>query len=60
MEGLSDELNEIYLELESDDFSRAIKSISDAKHLRIKLTRKNVPYLTFELKFPSANSRMGT
>lgn len=58
MEGLSGELNEIYLELESDDFFRAVKSASDAKHLRMKLTRKNVPYLTFELKFPSATSRM--
>lgn len=50
MEGFSAEQNEIYAEVNSDELNRALKSASTAKVLKIKLTKKNVPYLTMEMK----------
>uniref|UniRef100_A0A915IST2 Checkpoint protein n=1 Tax=Romanomermis culicivorax TaxID=13658 RepID=A0A915IST2_ROMCU len=55
MEGMSSEQNEIYLELDSEAFGRAVRSANNAKYLRMKLTKKNVPYLALEMKFVNWN-----
>nr|CAG4641427.1 EOG090X0TJE [Eulimnadia texana] len=59
MEGLNSVDNEILLEFESDNVSRVSSSkvSSSAKSVKIKLTKKRVPCLTFEIDLPSENSR---
>ncbi len=44
-----DESNEIYLELNIEQLSRAIKSALTAQVLKIKLTKKQGPCLTLEI-----------
>ena len=44
-----DETNNIYLELMPDNLMRAMKSASSAQAVKIKLTKKHTPCLTFEI-----------
>ncbi|XP_071941689.1 checkpoint protein HUS1-like [Antedon mediterranea] len=59
MEGVSSDANEIYLEVTPDDLVRAAKTAQFAKSLKIKLTKKLSPCLTFfvELCSVSGHSR---
>lgn len=56
MVGVSDESNEIYLELSTDNLVQALKSSTTAKTLKIKLTKKHAPCLTLENELPSLSS----
>nr|XP_002130439.1 checkpoint protein HUS1-like isoform X2 [Ciona intestinalis] len=57
MDGVNEyELNEIYLEIVAENLCRAIKSANNAKSLKIKLTKKQVPCLTVEIELPSLSS----
>ncbi|KAM5273027.1 checkpoint protein HUS1 isoform 2-T2 [Ctenodactylus gundi] len=62
MEGVSAEQNEIYLELTSENLSRALKTAQNARALKIKLTNKHFPGLTIsvELLSMSSSSRIVT
>ncbi|XP_063610271.1 checkpoint protein HUS1-like [Penaeus indicus] len=56
MEGVSEEHNEIFLELQPDKLSRtlnSLKSSQSARSVKIKLTRKHSPCLTLEAELPS-------
>uniref|UniRef100_T1JAR9 Checkpoint protein n=1 Tax=Strigamia maritima TaxID=126957 RepID=T1JAR9_STRMM len=53
MEGLTEEFNEIYLELNPENVFKALKSAQTAKWLKLKLTKKQCPCLTFEIELPS-------
>ena len=44
-----DETNNIYLELAPDNLTRAMKSAGSAQAVKIKLTKKHTPCLTFEI-----------
>jgi hypothetical protein len=55
MEGVSAENNEIYLELTSENLSRALKTAQNAKALKIKLTNKHFPCLTISVELVSKN-----
>lgn len=57
MAGLSDQLNEIYMEFETENLSRAFRSSQAAKSVKLKLTKKHVPCLTLEIELPSLHSR---
>ena len=48
-----DETNNIYLELMPDNLTRAMKSASSAQAVKIKLTKKHTPCLTFEITLVS-------
>lgn len=50
MDGLSEESNEIYLDLAPDNLLRSLKSSQNAKSIKIKLTKKHTPCLTFEVE----------
>ncbi|XP_054983041.1 checkpoint protein HUS1 [Sorex araneus] len=54
MEGVSAENNEIYLELTSENLSRALKTAQNARALKIKLTNKHFPCLTVSIELLSA------
>ncbi|XP_004450270.3 checkpoint protein HUS1 [Dasypus novemcinctus] len=56
MEGVSAENNEIYLELTSENLSRALKTAQNAKTLKIKLTNKHFPCLTVAVELLSISS----
>lgn len=63
MEGVSADQNEIFLELEPDKLSKTLNSLKSshaARSLKIKLTKKHSPCLTFEVELPSlsAHSRL--
>ncbi|KAK2176299.1 hypothetical protein NP493_672g01017 [Ridgeia piscesae] len=62
MDGYSEEFNEIYLDLTPDNLLRSLKSSQNAKSIKIKLTKKHAPCLTFEVELPSlsSNSRLVT
>lgn len=49
MEGVSKEANEIYLEVAPENIVKALKTAQNAKWIKIKLTKKHVPCLTFEV-----------
>ena len=53
MEGVNEEHNEIYLELIPENLVRCLKSAQSAKSVKLKLTKKNTPCLTFEVELPS-------
>ncbi|XP_005108484.1 checkpoint protein HUS1 [Aplysia californica] len=53
MEGVSEEANEIYLEVSPDLLLRSLRTANTAKWLKIKLTKKHTPCLTFEIDLPS-------
>ncbi|XP_055277027.1 checkpoint protein HUS1 isoform X4 [Moschus berezovskii] len=63
MEGVSAENNEIYLELTSENLSRALKTAQNARTLKIKLTNKHFPCLTVSIELQlsvSSSSRVVT
>lgn len=49
MEGVSQEDNEIYLEMYPDLVLRSLKTAQSAKWVKIKLTKKHTPCLTIEV-----------
>ncbi|XP_074197178.1 checkpoint protein HUS1 isoform X4 [Rhinolophus sinicus] len=53
MEGVSAENNAIYLELTSENLSRALKTAQNARTLKIKLTNKHFPCLTVSIELVS-------
>ncbi|XP_077993631.1 checkpoint protein HUS1-like [Glandiceps talaboti] len=59
MDGVSPEANEIFLDLTLDNMVKALKSAQTAKSVKIKLTKKRSPCLTFDIELPSltAHSR---
>ena len=46
MEGVTSEDNEICLEVSPENLSRALKTIQNAKAVKVKLTKKHCPCLT--------------
>jgi len=55
MEGVSlTDANEIYLETVPDNFVRCLRSAQNAKSVKIKLTKKYTPCLTFEVELVSS------
>jgi HUS1 checkpoint protein len=44
-----DESNNIYLELMLENLSRAMRSAGNAQTVKIKLTKKHTPCLTFDI-----------
>lgn len=48
-----DDKNEIYLEVVNENLLRAMKSGQNAQSIKIKLTKKQTPCLTFEISLPS-------
>ncbi|KAK4320744.1 hypothetical protein Pmani_008401 [Petrolisthes manimaculis] len=57
MGGVSEENNEIFLEMEPDTLSKTLSSFTStqtaARFLKIKLTKKHSPCLTLEVELPS-------
>ena len=53
MDGVNDEYNEIYLEVTTENIVRSLKSAQSAKSMKIKLTKKDTPCLTFEIELVS-------
>lgn len=53
MQGVSEEFNEIYLDVVADHIVKALKSAVAAKSLKVKLTKKQTPCLSFEIELPS-------
>ncbi|CAN9506054.1 unnamed protein product [Ophioblennius macclurei] len=56
MEGVSAEDNEICLEVPPENLSRALKTLQNAKVLKIKLTKKHSPCLTLIAELPTMSS----
>nr|XP_019587246.1 PREDICTED: checkpoint protein HUS1 isoform X2 [Rhinolophus sinicus] len=56
MEGVSAENNAIYLELTSENLSRALKTAQNARTLKIKLTNKHFPCLTVSIELLSVSN----
>ncbi|XP_017289422.1 checkpoint protein HUS1 [Kryptolebias marmoratus] len=56
MEGVSSEFNEICLEVTPENLSRALKTVQNAKYVKIKLTRKHCPCLTIAAELPTLSS----
>ena len=48
-EGVSEEANEIFLELAPENLMRALKTAQNAKWIKIKLAKKLAPCLSFEV-----------
>ncbi|XP_013379912.1 checkpoint protein HUS1 isoform X1 [Lingula anatina] len=53
MDGLSEDYNEIFLEVVPDNMVKCLKTAQTAKSVKIKLTKKHSPCLTFEVELPS-------
>lgn len=51
-----DETNNIYLELVPENLTRAMKSAGSAQAVKIKLTKKHTPCLTFEITLVSVSN----
>ncbi|KAK3106586.1 hypothetical protein FSP39_023108 [Pinctada imbricata] len=60
MEGVSQEANEIYLELSPENLLKALKTAQNAKWIKIKLTKKHAPCLTVEVDLPTMTSHTRT
>ncbi|XP_049525604.1 checkpoint protein HUS1-like isoform X2 [Dermacentor silvarum] len=60
MQGVSDEFNEIYLDVVADHIVKALKSAAAAKSLKVKLTKRQTPCLSFEIELPSLVSTSRT
>nr|XP_046226552.1 checkpoint protein HUS1 isoform X2 [Scatophagus argus] len=56
MEGVSSEDNEICLEVTPDNLSRALKTVQNAKAVKVKLTKKHCPCLTIAAELPTLSS----
>jgi HUS1 checkpoint protein len=50
MDGVSEEDNEIYLEVCPDSLTRSLKSAQNAKTVKIKLTKRHTSCITFEIE----------
>lgn len=59
MEGVSAENNAIYLELMSENLSRALKTAQNARALKVKLTNKHFPCLTVSIELVSRREHCG-
>ncbi|XP_013379914.1 checkpoint protein HUS1 isoform X2 [Lingula anatina] len=53
MDGLSEDYNEIFLEVVPDNMVKCLKTAQTAKSVKIKLTKKHSPCLTFEVELVS-------
>lgn len=51
-----DETNNIYLELVPENLTRAMKSAGSVQAVKIKLTKKHTPCLTFEITLVSVSN----
>lgn len=60
MEGMAEDANEIYMEVTPDDLVRALKTAQAAKSVKIKLTKKFSPCLSFEVELPSRTGHSRT
>lgn len=63
MEGVSSEDNEICLEVTPENLSRALKTVQNAKAVKVKLTKKHCPCLTIAaelVRAPENNSQSAT
>ncbi|XP_039983044.1 checkpoint protein HUS1 isoform X1 [Xiphias gladius] len=56
MEGVSPEANEICLEVTPENLSRALKTVQNAKAVKVKLTKKHCPCLTIAAELPTLSS----
>ncbi|CAJ1081548.1 checkpoint protein HUS1 [Xyrichtys novacula] len=56
MEGVSSEDNEICLEVTPENLSRALKTVQNAKSVKVKLTKKHCPCLTVAAELPTLSS----
>ncbi|XP_030612919.1 checkpoint protein HUS1 [Archocentrus centrarchus] len=56
MEGVSSEDNEICLEVTPENLSRALKTVQNAKVVKVKLTKKHCPCLTIAAELPTLSS----
>uniref|UniRef100_A0A673AMQ2 Checkpoint protein n=1 Tax=Sphaeramia orbicularis TaxID=375764 RepID=A0A673AMQ2_9TELE len=56
MEGVSSEDNEICLEVTPENLSRALKTVQNAKAVKVKLTKKHCPCLTVAAELPTLSS----
>ncbi|KAK6183601.1 hypothetical protein SNE40_011049 [Patella caerulea] len=56
MEGVSEDDNEIFLELSPENLLRAMKTTQTAKWVKLKLTKKHMPCLTVEGDLPTIGS----
>uniref|UniRef100_UPI003AAAE290 checkpoint protein HUS1 n=1 Tax=Centroberyx gerrardi TaxID=166262 RepID=UPI003AAAE290 len=56
MEGVSAEANEICLEVTPENLSRALKTVQNAKAVKVKLTKKHCPCLTVAAELPTLSS----
>ncbi|XP_061877943.1 checkpoint protein HUS1 [Entelurus aequoreus] len=56
MEGVSPEDNEICLEVTPENVSRALKTVQNAKNVKVKLTKKHCPCLTIAAELPTMSS----
>nr|XP_057916231.1 checkpoint protein HUS1-like isoform X2 [Doryrhamphus excisus] len=56
MEGVSSENNEICLEVTPENVSRALKTVQNAKSVKVKLTKKHCPCLTIVAELPTMSS----
>lgn len=52
MKGVSEEFNEIYLELLSEHLFRAVRSAGNASALKPQLTNKWLPHLAMAVELP--------
>uniref|UniRef100_A0A3P8WSG9 Checkpoint protein n=1 Tax=Cynoglossus semilaevis TaxID=244447 RepID=A0A3P8WSG9_CYNSE len=56
IEGVSPEDNEICLEVAPENLSRALKTVQNAKAVKVKLTKKHCPCLTIAAELPTLSS----
>lgn len=56
MEGVSSEDNEICLEVTPENLSRALKTVQNAKAVKVKLTKKHCPCLTVAADLPTLSN----
>uniref|UniRef100_A0A0B6Z858 Checkpoint protein n=1 Tax=Arion vulgaris TaxID=1028688 RepID=A0A0B6Z858_9EUPU len=56
MEGVSQEDNEIYLEVHPELLLKSLKTAQAAKCVKVKLTKKHVPCLTLEIDLPGGTT----
>lgn len=56
MEGVTEEDNEICLEVTPENLSRALKTVQNAKAVKLKLTKKHCPCLSMAADLPTLSS----
>nr|XP_054751716.1 checkpoint protein HUS1-like [Lytechinus pictus]XP_054751717.1 checkpoint protein HUS1-like [Lytechinus pictus] len=60
MEGIAEDANEIFMEVNPDDLVRALKTAQTAKSIKIKLTKKFSPCLSLDVELPSRTGHSRT